>query len=214
MNFTTNEVLIRPNLTDLEEMYKRIISKRLNGEINFNIEVQIENDEDMSMPGVSCKIDSKDDDILSKLYDELGELDAPIEMGYGMLHEIFPFSSFKHFFDESDELCVSLSFEDYEKMTNKEKEETKLEVLRKPLTFEEIKKKKDGNDVVDGIISLRLDNVITDYERFLDILEEKLVGGSLFDIGYSIVGFEDNETLLLRVSGNVSPILEDEEDFE
>lgn len=85
-----------------------------------------------------------------------------------------------------------------------------IQVLERPLTIEEIMKEKDKNNFVEGIIAVPLGMIISaDNEGFLDIISEQLVGGSLWSIGYSIVGHQDSETLLLQVRGEVTPLLED-----
>lgn len=82
-------------------------------------------------------------------------------------------------------------------------------VLKEPLTIEEILLLKNENNVVKGVVEVRVDEMISsDLEGFFDILSERLVGGPLRDINYSVVASE-GKRLLIEVSGNVTPLLEE-----
>lgn len=92
-----------------------------------------------------------------------------------------------------------------------------MNVLEKPMSIEEIKEKKDANNRVEGVVRVPLENIIqSDIEKFLDIVSEKLVSpGYLYDLSYSPVG-ADGDYVLIRVSGDATPSLEqyEEEDEE
>lgn len=89
-----------------------------------------------------------------------------------------------------------------------------MNVLKKPMTIEEIKQNKDENNYVEGIIPVSLSNIIdNDLEGFLDIISEDLVGRpTLMDVNYSVVGHQDEWTVLIKVSGDASQILDEEEE--
>lgn len=94
----------------------------------------------------------------------------------------------------------------------------KIEYLTEPMTIEEIKKNKDENNDVAGIISIHISDIIDrNYEDFLDYIAEMLVDNvCLMSIDYEIVGINPDckNEILLRVSGDVSSILEMEEDSD
>lgn len=76
---------------------------------------------------------------------------------------------------------------------------------------DEILADRDENDRVEGYVSLHISDIIdNDYEAFLDILSTELVGSDLLmDIDYNIVSLaEDPNTLILKVTGDASEILE------
>ena len=83
-----------------------------------------------------------------------------------------------------------------------------MEILGKPLTKKAMKVIKNKDNIVEGIISVCLADVIdNDLESFLDEISEKLTGSPLLmDINYSIVGGA-GQTIFLKVSGDVSEIL-------
>ncbi len=79
----------------------------------------------------------------------------------------------------------------------------------------EIIASRNKDDYVKGYIQIDISDMIdNDYEAFLDTISEKLVGSSLLqDIDYDVVGLADESNeLILRVSGNVSQIIEMDED--
>lgn len=89
------------------------------------------------------------------------------------------------------------------------------EVIQEPLSIDEIRKRKDENDWIKGIIAVPLDKIIeTDYEGFLDILSEMLGDNLLQSIQYSIVGHQDEETILFAVEGSVEYLFERIEEYE
>ncbi|MCA1320547.1 hypothetical protein LC085_11550 [Bacillus tianshenii] len=89
-----------------------------------------------------------------------------------------------------------------------------MNVLKKPMTIEEIKQNKDENNYVEGVLPVSLSNIIdNDLEGFLDIISEDLVGSpTLMDVNYSVVGHQDEWTVLIKVSGDASQILDEEEE--
>ena len=93
-----------------------------------------------------------------------------------------------------------------------------MEYLKQPLTIKEMKKRMDEDCYVEGIVSIELSTIIdNDFEGFLDIISELLVGHpTLMNVNYSVVGHLEDDTILLKVSGDVSDILgyEDEDEEE
>lgn len=83
------------------------------------------------------------------------------------------------------------------------------------LTKKEIISQQVANKRVSGIVSVRLGEVIErDYEEFLDLISEKLVGTILLsDINYKLVGSVENDSgghnLLISVSGDAGDIISD-----
>lgn len=90
-----------------------------------------------------------------------------------------------------------------------------LNILTKPLTINEIKAQKDENNYVRGYIIISLGDAINnDLEGFLDFLAVELVDNEcLMDINYEVAGCVSGGIILL-VSGDVSSILDMEEDEE
>lgn len=91
-----------------------------------------------------------------------------------------------------------------------------MHILTEPMTIEEIKKNRSEDNYVEGIVPISLDQVIhNDFETFLDIISNKLVGSILLmDVNYSVVGHQDEYTILLNVSGDASQIIDDEGEDE
>lgn len=87
-----------------------------------------------------------------------------------------------------------------------------MKVLEKPLTLPEIKKKtKNGKEYITGVVSVDI-GVMTanDYESFLDELAMNLTNSDLLmDISYEVVGGKGS-SVYLKVSGDVSQVLEQE----
>ena len=72
-----------------------------------------------------------------------------------------------------------------------------FEVLDKPLSLAAIKRqfKKDGK--VEGIVRIGLSEMHCDFEGFLDLLSEKLIGSDLLqETDYLLVGASDGEALI------------------
>jgi hypothetical protein len=67
---------------------------------------------------------------------------------------------------------------------------------------------------ITGTVAIGLDEVIDgDPEAFLDLLSEALTGSSLLlDIGYHLVGVDDDHTMRLEVTGDPQQIQADELD--
>lgn len=87
-----------------------------------------------------------------------------------------------------------------------------VKILEKPLTIEEIKAQKDENNYISGNIIITLSDAIGhELDEFLDFLAEELTGNeTLMDIRYEEIGFVSGG-IILKVSGDVSMILEDDE---
>lgn len=86
-----------------------------------------------------------------------------------------------------------------------------MNVLKNPLTIDEIKQYKDKDNYVQGIIPISLHTIIdANLDQFLDNLSESLVNSTaLMDVQYAIVGHQDSTTVLISVSGDTSEILAD-----
>lgn len=84
-----------------------------------------------------------------------------------------------------------------------------------PLTKEAVCRYKDDNNYIRGIVKVALSDMIeNDLEGFLDLISEKLTGSPLLmDIGYEPVSVFEEELYLL-VSGDVSGILDEEQNNE
>jgi hypothetical protein len=89
-----------------------------------------------------------------------------------------------------------------------------MEVLQKPLSIKEIKERLVDKIYVEGVVPVKLDDIVeNNYEGFLDILAEALIGShQLYDIQYSVVGHQDENIILIKVSGDVSQFLEENEE--
>jgi len=87
------------------------------------------------------------------------------------------------------------------------------EVYTSPLTDEQMQGMADENNIIAGVIKLEISEMIdNDLEGFLDILSEKLTGSvCLMEIGYKVVGCTEDECVLMRVSGDISEVIEDNE---
>jgi len=76
-------------------------------------------------------------------------------------------------------------------------------LLEQPLTLEQIKSKSADN-FVEGIVKIDLQTIIErDFEGFLDLLEEKLIGdlGIVTDLEYNVVGNGMSDELHIRATG-------------
>ena len=80
----------------------------------------------------------------------------------------------------------------------------------------EIIASRDKNNYVEGYVQLHISDMIDrDYEAFLHLISEELVGTNLLkDVNYSIVGLKDNNKLVLSVNGNVGDLVLGENDVE
>jgi len=85
-----------------------------------------------------------------------------------------------------------------------------------PMTIDEIKQTRNEDNYVDGIVAVALCDIIdNNLAGFLDILSEKLVGSPLLmDVNYDVVGTVADYGILIRVVGDVSSILDMEDDDE
>lgn len=91
-----------------------------------------------------------------------------------------------------------------------------LNVLKNPLTLEEIKSKLEKDSTyVTGVVEVGLRFIIdNDLEGLLDELSERLIGTStLMDISYKVVGVgSDGSTLFIEVTGDASEMLGNKKD--
>jgi len=85
-----------------------------------------------------------------------------------------------------------------------------------PMTIDEIKQNRNDDNYVDGIVAVALCDVINNnLAGFLDIISEKLVGSPLLmDVNYEVVGTVADYGILIRVVGDVSSILDMEDNEE
>ncbi len=85
-------------------------------------------------------------------------------------------------------------------------------------TAKQIIAERDKNNCVTGYVSLQISDLIdNDFEEFLDLLSISLVDSDLLmDVTYDVVALDetDKNTLIFKVTGDVSNILECEEDAE
>ena len=75
---------------------------------------------------------------------------------------------------------------------------------------EEIIASRDENNYVEGYIQIHISDLIhNDHEGFLSVISEELVGSDLLmDVNYNAVGIADTNELILKVTGDVSLILD------
>jgi hypothetical protein len=92
------------------------------------------------------------------------------------------------------------------------KKATKKDVLFQPLTIEQIRERKDGDDYITGVVAVDLGEVIdTDLEGFLNLISERLTDTDiLMGVSYNVVGHEE-DTLWIEVTGDTKEILENSE---
>ena len=94
--------------------------------------------------------------------------------------------------------------------------EDEFEVLDKPLTIKQMREMVKGKDntYIEGVVTVELADMIdNDLEGFLDIISDKLCdSGLLMDSNYSVVGHRTNSTLLVKITGDVSIIIDDADD--
>lgn len=86
-----------------------------------------------------------------------------------------------------------------------------MNVQIKALTIEEIKERADERNYIQGIVRVDLTDVVyDDQESFLDRLSNALIGDTtLAGISQEVVGVLDGY-ILLKVSGDVSAVLQEE----
>ena len=90
---------------------------------------------------------------------------------------------------------------------------TDMTPLTKPLTREEMQERADQHNYITGTVAVSSEVLTRDLEERMDAIAEALTGSPLLmDIGYTIVGLNDKETLALEVSGDISAIIEEEWD--
>lgn len=89
------------------------------------------------------------------------------------------------------------------------------DLLTRPLTASQVRRQMDAQGMVEGVVAVELDDLIdNDRDRVMEILAELLVDSTgLEDIEYEMVGI-DGDLLHLRVSGDASSILEEEDEAD
>ena len=89
-------------------------------------------------------------------------------------------------------------------------------LARNMKSAEEIIASRDENNYVEGYVQVHVSTLIdNDLEGFLDIISEELIGSDLLmDINYEVVGVEEGNELIIKVTGDVSGVLETEEEDE
>lgn len=83
------------------------------------------------------------------------------------------------------------------------------------MTPEEVIAKRDGNNYVEGYVQIHISDIIdNDFESFLDLLSNALVGSDLLmDINYDLVALADEKNeVIFKVTGDISNILETEDE--
>lgn len=78
--------------------------------------------------------------------------------------------------------------------------------LDEPMTVEQIKANINDEGVISGVGAVDLDDMVSnDFDGFLDTLAERLIGSPcLLDIDYRVVGVSDDQTILVKVTGEAS----------
>ncbi len=87
-------------------------------------------------------------------------------------------------------------------------------VARNMKSAEEIIASRDENNYVEGYVQVHVSTLTdNDLEGFLDIISEELIGSDLLkDINYEVIGVEEGNELIIKVTGDVSGVLETEEE--
>lgn len=90
-------------------------------------------------------------------------------------------------------------------------------VMTRPYTARELEAKMDEKCFVTGYVAVPLNDMINaEFEEFLDLLSVKLTGGELLmEISYqavSILNTDADNNVVIKVHGNVSEILSEEEE--
>lgn len=90
-----------------------------------------------------------------------------------------------------------------------------MNIVLQPLTKKEIKEQADESGFVEGVVPVELSALIdNNFEEFLDLISEKLVGSPTlmevqYEVSHSPLTNEDEHTVMIKVSGNASVILEE-----
>lgn len=89
------------------------------------------------------------------------------------------------------------------------------DLLTRPLTATQIRRQMDADGLVEGVVSIELDDIIdNDRDRVMELFAEALVDNTaLEDIEYELVG-NDGDMLHILVRGDASNLVEDEEEEE
>ena len=90
----------------------------------------------------------------------------------------------------------------------------KYVVLEKPLSIMEMLDRCDADFYVEGDVIIDLSELIdNDIEGILDIMAERLTGSPLLmDINYSLVDILDENSVVMRIRGDITDILETDMD--
>ena len=92
-----------------------------------------------------------------------------------------------------------------------------LTVLDEPMSMDEIRKRNRADGSIEGIIRVEMSELIErmdgcNLERFLDLISMRLTDTDLLmDTSYEIIGHEAGDTLLIKVSGDPTGILDCED---
>lgn len=90
-------------------------------------------------------------------------------------------------------------------------------VMQKPYTMEQMKEafRGENDGYITGVVAVDLSDIIdTDLEGFLDLISYKMTDTDLLmDITYNVVGNEE-DMLFIKVRGDVSNIVDSEEEEE
>ena len=123
------------------------------------------------------------------------------EKGHKALYEAFQ--------DETEIICSNLP-------VNAIGKDDRIIDLTASKSAKEVIASRNEDNYVEGYVQIHISDMIdNDLETFLDLLSLNLVGNELLmDINYDVVGLADEpNTLVLKVRGDVSDVLEfDEED--
>lgn len=78
-------------------------------------------------------------------------------------------------------------------------------IVEHPYTPKEIRSSMKEDGLISGVVKVKLRDIINnDFEGFLDILSENLIGNPcLMGVDYKIVGYEDDSLLHIKVTGMV-----------
>ena len=81
-----------------------------------------------------------------------------------------------------------------------------LKIQDKPCDVKNLEFDPGEQTYISGVLEIALDDLIhNDREKFLDLLEERLISeGHLSNINFIIVGCSNENTLLIKVTGDVS----------
>jgi hypothetical protein len=81
--------------------------------------------------------------------------------------------------------------------------------LLRPYTNEEIRLNLDHDGYISGEVAVALNDIIhTDFEGFLDLISEKLVGTLLLaDISYEVSGVSGSGDVVIKITGDPSDVL-------